>query len=109
MLTNTVTHATPWNEPDDVAWCGAQMTDDTPVSASPSCPTCAAKVAIEDVLAARLANEAVIDLTDDDARYAGKPVLTPSPERDRFLADALFTYAVALTRSYATAVQGGRR
>lgn len=101
MLTNTVTHATPWTDPDDVAWCGAQMTEDTPVSASPTCPTCAHQQAIADAVEARLADEAVIELTDDDARYAGETVITPAPERDRVLADALFTYAVALTRSYA--------
>lgn len=68
MLKPIITHYWPWNEPDDVAWCGARMTDDTQHSPTPSCPRCRAALAIEDLLEARLAEEALIPLTDEDAR-----------------------------------------
>jgi len=116
MLPTTVTHYCPWNEPDDVAWCGVALRDVSQHSLTPSCPACARKLAIEEAVEARLTEEAVLPLTDDDARYAGVPVRVPAPS---VAPDDIFAYAVHLTRSYAAMAQrnderrgrriGGRR
>ena len=115
MLQNTLTHYWPWNEPDDVAWCGAPMADPAQHSLRPTCATCAARLAVEDAVEARLNEEAVLPFMDDDARYAGETLPAPAAPLARA---ELFTFAAQLTRAYARAVAaeagrgrriGGRR
>jgi hypothetical protein len=106
MLQSTLTHYWPWNEPDDVAWCGAPMADARQHSLTPTCATCAARLAVEDAVEARLAEEAVLPCLDDDARYAGVAL----PASPRVGVDTLFTVATNLTLAYARAVTAdGRR
>lgn len=77
MLQTSLTHYAPHDE--DAARCGAAVTPSTVHSTSPTCPACAASVA----------------LLED-----------PPPPVE---ADPVFAFAVSLTRSYAAALVRGRR
>jgi hypothetical protein len=49
MLGTTLTHYAPWDESDgEIARCGARVVTDRAHSTSPTCPACAASVALLD-------------------------------------------------------------
>lgn len=97
-----MTHYFPWNDSDDVAYCGHQMTDADTHSPQPTCPACAARLDAEDAVYA----ETPLPLDADEARdldpllNAGRPDARPVGPTLRF-ADDLFAFAVALNRGLA--------
>jgi len=100
MLEQTVTHYFPWDESDEVAYCGHRLTAADTHSPAPTCPACAARqaaeeAAIEDVAPPLDADEAAAVL--DPVLNAGVPFTASACVAD------LFAYAAALSR------RGGRR
>lgn len=92
MLNQTVTHYFPWDNSDTFAYCGHRMTAADVHSPAPTCIACAARQAAEE----QAIEDTPLPLDADEARIALDPVLNAGVD--------LFTFAVALTRSYAKAV-----
>jgi hypothetical protein len=86
MLTETVTHYFPWTESDTFAYCGYRMRETDVHATQPTCAACAARQAAEE----QAIEDTPLPLDADEARTE-----LASP------ADALFNWAVDLTRSYA--------
>ncbi len=107
MLRVTLTHY--WPADDDTAACGASP-DDHALTASPTCAVCAQACEADDAMNGRLADEARLPLTDDDARYAGVAVAaSPAGDVVAYAAHLTRTYAAMALRATARRQQGGRR
>ena len=108
MLQTTLTHYWPDDELD--APCGAPLFADGALTAAPTCPICAAAQAADDAANGRWAEEALLPLTDDDARYAGVPVVaSPAGDVVAYAAHLTRTYAALAVRTQARRLHGGRR
>ena len=80
MLKQTVTHYFPWDDSDEIAYCGHRMTEADTHSPQPTCLTCtvrqaAAEQAIEDPQTPLDAEEARTEL--DPVLNAGLPAPQP--------------------------------
>jgi hypothetical protein len=101
MLSPTLTHYAPWNQPaENFALCGVYVSADRYHSPQPTCPTCAAKLAADDA-ALEDAPLPVDDAGDLDVILNNG---APEPHVETF-AQELFDFACALN---AVSV-GGRR
>jgi len=106
-----VSHHFPWDEAEDVAFCGRRQQDGDVHSPSPTCPICRARLEAEDALDDAIA-QTPLPLDADEAAAildpvlnAGVPVRAPlSP-----FGASLFALAVALNRTYAEQAQLARR
>ena len=97
MLDQTVTHYFPWDNTDDLAYCGHRMRAADVHSPAPTCLACAVRQAAEEQAIADTpepldADEARTEL--DPILNAGVPERTPSP-----VATELFDWAVDLVRA----------
>lgn len=78
MLDVTVTHYFPWNESEDVAYCGHRMTEADTHSPQPTCLTCAVRQAGEE----QAIEDTPLPLDADEARTELDPILNAGiPER----------------------------
>ena len=101
MLDQTVTHYFPWDNTDDLAYCGHRMRAADVHSPQPTCPACAARQAAEE----GAIDETALPLDADEARTELDPVLNAGVPAPSPVVAELFDWAVDLTRSYAATVR----